>query len=308
MRSLVTGGAGFIGSHLAAALAARGDDVLVFDNLSTGSRDNLAGIDARLIVGDIRDGEALEQTMQGVERVFHLAAMISVPVSMEQPQECYAINLQGSLNVLESARRAGVGRVVLSSSAAVYGGLEGEVSEDSPLHPVSPYAASKLAMEQAAALYAEVYALPTVALRYFNVYGPGQSPDSPYAAAIPKFIQRMLAGEAPLIFGDGKQTRDFVYVEDVVAANLLASEAEDVAGAVFNIAGGTSRPLLELLDELQTLLPAARAPEFGLERPGDVRFSAANLRKAEQALGYRTQYALRRGLEDTIQWFREGRQ
>lgn len=307
MRSLVTGGAGFIGSHLAAALAARDDDVLVYDDLSTGRRDNLIGIDARLVVGDIRDGEALAQAMQGVERVFHLAAMISVPESMQRPLECYAVNLQGSLNVLDSAMRADVQRVVLSSSAAVYGGLEGEVSETSPVHPVSPYAASKLAMERAAALFAEIYALPTVVLRYFNVYGPGQSPDSPYAAAIPRFIQRMLAGEAPQVYGDGEQTRDFVYVEDVVLANLLAAEAEGVEGGVFNIAGGRSLSLLDLLAELESILPDAQSPEFGPERAGDVRFSAADIRKAGEALGYHPRYAMRRGLEDTLQWFREGR-
>ena len=307
MRSLITGGAGFIGSHLAAALAARGDEVIILDNLSTGRRSNLDGIDAELVVGDIRDGTAVHDSMRGVERVFHLAAMISVPESMQYPLECYAVNLTGSIGVLEEARLSGVHRVVLSSSAALYGGLEGEVSEDSPLHPVSPYSASKLAMENAASLYTNIFALETVVLRYFNVYGPGQSPDSPYAAAIPNFSKRILQGLPPIVYGDGKQTRDFVYVKDVVQANLLASTAAGADGEIFNIAGGSSVSLLELLDAMHSIWPDALPPQFEPERAGDVRFSAADIRKAQTSLGYRPAYDIQAGLADTIQWLSEGR-
>jgi len=306
MRSLVTGGAGFIGSHLAQALLEAGDEVVVLDNLSTGDTRRLEGFPIDFIEGDIRDSEVVRRAMAGVQRVFHLAAMISVPESLQRPQECYAINLEGSLVILEAARTAEVERVVLSSSAAVYGGLEGEVSEDSPLHSLSPYAASKQAMEQAATLYADIYGLPTVSLRYFNVYGPGQSPDSAYAAAIPAFIQRLLSSKPPLVYGDGRQTRDFVFVKDVVAANLLAASTSLDGGNVCNIARGESMSLLQLLTILEELIPDGRPPEFMPERPGDVRHSAANIQKARASLGYRPNVDMRAGLVHTIQWFREG--
>jgi len=304
MRSLVTGGAGFIGSHLVKGLIEAGDEVVVLDNLSTGQLKNLEGLPIDFIEGDIRDADAVHAAMAGVQRVFHLAAMISAPESMKQPQKCYEINLSGSLQVLEEARQSGVECVVLSSSAALYGGLEGEVSEESPLHPLSPYAASKLAMEQAATLYSDIYALKTIILRYFNVYGPGQSPDSPYAAAIPSFIQCILRSQPPIIFGDGEQTRDFVFVKDIVRANLMAAEAGE--RGMYNIASGNSVTLLELLAVLHDLIPESLPPVFKPVRPGDVRLSAASIKKAQSSLGYRPTYDMRTGLVDTIQWFREG--
>jgi UDP-glucose 4-epimerase len=303
-KALVTGGAGFIGSHLVRALLARGDQVCVLDDLSTGRQANLAGLDLKLIIGDVRDFVTVSEAMADVDLVFHQAAMISVPASMEDPLNCYAINLQGSLYVLWAAHQAGVSRVVLASSAAVYGETTGKVSETVPTSPLSTYATSKLAMEQAARLFTLSYDLPTVSLRYFNVYGPRQSPDSPYAAAIPIFIDAMLAGEAPEIYGDGQQRRDFVFVEDVVRANILASEQDGAIGGVFNIGGGNSISILDLVHTLQRFFPVAPSPTFGPPRAGDIRFSQADMTRAEKALGYRPKIDLEQGLHTTVQWFR----
>lgn len=301
--ALVTGGAGFIGSHLARALLARGDHVRVLDDLSTGFEENLSGLDVEMIVGDIRDERIIRECMVGIDHVFHLAAWISVPASMTEPRECYAVNLMGSLNVLTAAQEADVSGVVLASSAAVYGETTGRVSESTPTSPLSPYAGSKLAMESAARLFATSYQLPTTSLRYFNVYGPRQSPDSPYAAAIPLFIGAMLSGKTAQIFGDGEQTRDFVFVEDVVRANLLAIEKMGSGGEVFNISGGGSVSILELVHSLQQILPNALPPEHAPPRPGDIRFSEADIKVAGKALGYRPTIDLLEGLESTIQWF-----
>jgi UDP-glucose 4-epimerase len=302
---LVTGGAGFIGSHLVRALVSQGDRVRVFDNLTTGRRDHLEGVEAELIVGDIRDLEELEGATRGTEAVYHLAAMISVAETMADPLTCYEVNLRGSLNVLEAARLVGVRAVVLASSAAVYGGTEGRVREALPARPISPYGATKLAMEEAAALFARAYGLPTVSLRLFNVYGPRQSPDSPYAAVIPRFIRRLLE-ESPLtIDGDGKQTRDFVYVDDVVRAMRLAAEKAAGATGPFNVGTGSSTSVQALADRLQALIPGRPAPTHGPPRPGDIRHSASDIRLAKAALGYRPEVALERGLRVTVQWFRE---
>ncbi len=302
--ALVTGGAGFIGSHLVRALLERGDQVRVLDDLSTGREEYLSGLDLDLIVGDIRDLRTVHQAMEGVNLVFHLAALISVPASIEDPLDCYAVNLNGSLNMLWAAHKAGVRRFVLASSAAVYGESEGKVDESAPTHPLSPYATSKLAMEQAAQLFATTSGLRTVSLRCFNIYGPRQSPDSPYAAAIPIFIQTMIESQPPTIDGDGKQTRDFVYVEDVVRAFLMAAERHEVAGEVFNIGGGGSISILDLVHTLQQLIPNTPAPIFGPPRPGDIRFSEADISHAERALGYRPTIDLKQGLQTTVQWFR----
>ncbi len=305
--ALVTGGAGFIGSHLARALVSRGDRVTVLDDLSTGSRDNLAGADARLIEGDVQDPEAVAAAMRDVELVFHHAALISVAESMQDPPTCYQTNLAGSVNVLWAAHQAGVRRVVLASSAAVYGEAEGPVGEAGPLNPISPYAASKVAMEEAGQLFARTYGLPTVSLRYFNVYGPRQRADSPYAAVIPIFIEQMLAGEAVTIHGDGQQSRDFVFVDDVVRANLLAADLPAAQSGIFNIAGGSSVSVEQLAHMLRGLIPGVPEPVRGPSRPGDIRFSAADLRRSSQALGYRPATGLERGLQQTVEWFRAGR-
>ena len=304
---LVTGGAGFIGSHLVRGLLDRGDRVRILDNLSTGSKANLAGLNVEFIEGDIRDATVIQKCIKNVDTVFHLAALISVPGSMEDPLTCYEVNLNGSLNVLMQASQAGVRRVVLASSAAVYGESESPVAENHPKNPQSPYAASKLAMEQAAELFSRSFGLETVSLRYFNVYGPRQSPDSPYAAAIPMFIQAMLAGEPATIHGDGRQTRDFVYVGDVVEAMLLAADGDSVDGRVFNIAGGKSVPIIELVEILQRFFPKTPDPVFGPPRQGDLRFSAADISRAERALGYRPRIDLQEGLGITVEWFRSRR-
>ncbi len=305
---LVTGGAGFIGSHLVRGLLDRGDRVRVLDNLSTGSKANLAGLDVEFIEGDICDAAVVQESIKDVDTIFHLAAFISVPGSMEDPLTCYAVNLNGSLNALMQAGQARVRRVVLASSAAVYGESESTVTENHPLNPQSPYAASKLAMEQAAKLFSQSFNLETICLRYFNVYGPRQSPDSPYAAAIPKFIEAMLAGEPATIHGDGWQTRDFVYVRDVVEAMLLAADGDSINGRVFNIAGGISVPIIELVEILKRFFPETPDPVFGPPRQGDLRFSAADISLSERALGYRPRIDLLEGLRITVEWFRSRRE
>lgn len=300
---LVTGGAGFIGSHLAARLAMRGDAVRIFDNFSTGHKANVIAIGGRveIVRGDLRDEEAVRRAMDGVSVVFHQAADPSVPRSIDDPRTCYDINVLGTLNVLLAARDAGVRRVVFASSCAVYG--------DSPIlpkseqlapEPASPYAASKLAGEELCTVFARVWGLETVSLRYFNVYGPRQDPKSAYAPVIPRFLQALLRGERPVIYGDGGQTRDFVYVGDVVQANLLAAEAPGIAGRVFNIAAGRSVSLYQLLLLMADLLGVPPKAEHLPPRPGDVRHSAADIRAARQALGYEPMVRLEEGLESTI--------
>ncbi len=303
--ALVTGGAGFIGSHLVEALVRQGVRVRVLDNLSTGRREHLAGLDVEWFVADVRNSEEVRRATWGAEHVFHLAAMISVAETMSDPLACYAVNLIGSLHVLESARAAGVKRVVLASSAAVYGDAGGKVAEASTTRPRSPYGASKLAMEQAAQFYGEAYDLPTTCLRFFNVYGPRQRADSPYAAVIPQFIDGMLQGQPPAIHGDGCQTRDFVNVRDVVRACLLAAEKGPGKGEALNIGSGRSVSILDLYRALQRLIPGIGAPSFGPPRPGDIRNSCADLRRARRALGYRPEVDLAAGLRSTIESFQE---
>jgi UDP-glucose 4-epimerase len=301
MRCLVTGGAGFIGSHLVHALAARGLEVRVLDNLSSGTRSNLEGAAAELVIGDVMDFEATASAARGAEVVFHMAAMISVPASMDDPLRTYRENVLGSLNVLEAARRAGGRRVVLSSSCAVYGAADHPSAESDPVQPRSPYAASKVAMEDLGRLYAEVYRLSTVSLRYFNVYGPRQSPASPYAAVIPIFVHEMLEGRSPVIHGDGEQSRDFVYVDDVVQANLLAAEAVGDIPGVVNVGTGRALTIRQLAQALAEALPDAPPATFGPPRPGDVHASRSNPRLAHDKLGFRAAYDLQQGLRHTVE-------
>jgi nucleoside-diphosphate-sugar epimerase len=304
-RVLVTGGAGFIGSHLVRRLADDGAEVVVLDNLSGGSAANLEGANCRLIEDDILNQPAVQLAAEGADLVFHLAAMVSVPQSIQDPVACYDTNLMGSLNVLRAANRAGVRRVVLSSSCAVYGEQVGSISESAPTSPMSPYAAAKWAMEVAGQIFNSAYELPTVSLRYFNVYGPRQSPQSEYSAAIPQFIQAMLGGQAPTIFGDGQQTRDFVFVDDVVQANLLAAESLGAPGGVFNIGGGQAVSVLELVDRLRSMIPGAPEARFAPRRVGDIRYSQADLGRASTALGYRPTVDLHTGLRATVAWFQD---
>lgn len=303
--ALVTGGAGFIGSHVARALRASGVSVRVIDNLSTGSRANLAGLDVALIEADIRDAEACRRACQDVDAVFHLAAYISVPGSIADPVTADAINLGGTLNLLLAARDCGVRRLVFSSSAAVYGDTPlVPTPEDALPKPLSPYGVEKLYGEHMARIFWELHGLETVCLRYFNVYGPRQNPRSEYAAVIPRFIERMLAGEAPTIFGDGGQTRDFLFVEDVARANLLAASAEGVAGEVINVAGGAAVSVNELAEALLTATGATVPVLHGPERAGDIRHSCARTDKARTLLRFEPAVSLADGLARTVAYYR----
>jgi UDP-glucose 4-epimerase len=304
MRILVTGGAGFIGSHIVEALLQRGDTVRVLDNFSTGFRENLkAGNDTvEILEGDLRDKQAVQAAVQGVDQVFHLAAFISVPQSMQDPETCFAVNIGGTSTLLEASRRAGVRKVVISSSTAVYGDTSVfPTTEETPLLPLSPYALSKQINELFAQLYTHSLGLPVTALRYYNVYGPRQRPDSDYAAAIPIFIRKLVAGEPITIFGDGKQSRDFIFVKDVVRANLLAAESES-AGEAYNICTGQETTLLTLLEEMSEISPHQPEVVFGPPRPGDIYRSAGSPEKALKSLGFRAETSLSNGLANTMQW------
>ncbi len=306
MQALVTGGAGFIGSHIVEELLGQGHRVRVLDNFSSGKRQNLEGLNGRLEVleGDLRDPQALRAAVRGTELVFHLAAFVSVPQSMADPETCFAVNVAGTVALFEAARRAGVRKVVLSSSTAVYGDTETfPITEDASLRPLSPYAASKEVNELYAALYTRTFALPVVALRYFNVYGPRQRPDSDYAAAVPIFVRRLVAGEPIAIFGDGKQTRDFIFVKDVVRANLLAAVSE-AAGEAFNVCTGRETSLLDLLEELSELAPRQPEVRFESPRPGDIYRSFGSPEKAAAGLGFRAQVSLAQGLAETVKWMK----
>ena len=307
---LVTGGAGFIGSHLAEGLLDRGEQVRIFDNFSTGRRENVEPLLNRwsgsleLIEADLRDYAALESAMEGVEGIFHVAALPSVSRSVEDPFETTEVNVMGTLNCLMAARQAEVRRVVYSSSSSVYGNAERvPTSEEHRCDPRSPYAASKLAGEVYCRVFAELYPLEAVSLRYFNVFGPRQDLHSEYAAVIPKFITRALAGLPLTIHGDGHQTRDFTFVGDVVEANLLAMDIEGVSGQIFNIACGRQISIMELAEVLGELLGAELLTEFARPRSGDIRFSQASIELATGAMGYRPLVPLREGLKETIPHF-----
>ncbi|MBS1250832.1 MAG: UDP-N-acetylglucosamine 4-epimerase [Chloroflexi bacterium] len=306
-RCLVTGGAGFIGSTLVRALLTRGDSVRVLDNFSTGKRENLASIapEIEVLEGDIREFDHVKEAVRGVDYVFHLAAFISVALSMEKPHTCLDTNVQGTLNVLAAAQEAGVKRAILSSSAAVYGDNEQmPLTEKSQLTSLSPYAASKQVNETYANLYTRAFGLNVVALRYFNVYGPRQSPESDYAAVIPIFIHKLLAGEAPTIDGDGGQSRDFVYVEDIARANLLAQTAESGPGRVFNICTGHEISVLTLMETLREIIPNSPQPAFGPKRPGDIYRSLGDPSLAAEVLGFQPQITLAEGLAKTVAWMK----
>ena len=306
MRALVTGGAGFIGSHIVEELLRSGASVRVLDNFSSGKRENLETFqgDLEILAGDLRDAEAIKAAMRDVELVFHLAAFISVPQSMLEPENCFAINVAGTVTLLEAAHQAGVRKVVVSSSAAVYGNTDKfPIDEQTPIMPLSPYALSKHVNELYARLYTQTFNLPVTALRYFNVYGPRQNPNSAYSAAISIFTQRLVNGEPITIYGDGKQSRDFIFVKDVVRANLQAAES-DAAGQAFNICTGQETTLLDLLEELSELSP--RQPEVRFEAPrlGDIYRSKGNPEKAAAALDFRAETSLANGLAQTVAWMK----
>jgi UDP-glucose 4-epimerase len=304
---LVTGGAGFIGSHLVEALVRLGHDVTVLDNLSTGKIENLASVQGhiRFITGDVRDYDTVSNACAGCEFVFHEAAHVSVAESVEVPQKTIAINVDGTLNVLLAASRKGVKRFIFASSSSVYGDTDVLPQKETMLpSPVSPYAASKISGEHLCQAFSRSYGIETVSLRYFNVFGPRQDPNSPYAAVIPKFISALVKGEAPIIFGTGKQSRDFVYVDNVVSANILAMTADAVSGAVFNIGSGEEYDLLTLLDVVSKETKQNIAPVFSKPRPGDVFRTRASIELAQQRLGYKVIVPFNDGLIRTVAWFK----
>jgi UDP-glucose 4-epimerase len=311
MRVLVTGGAGFIGSHLVRACLEAGDRVRVLDDFSTGREANLRDVraDVELLRGSVADFARVQAAVEGCEVVYHQAALPSVPRSIEEPLESHAANATGTLHVLEAARRSGVRRVVYAASSSAYGDTEVlPKTESMPTRPLSPYALQKLVGEEYARQYTQLFSLETASLRYFNVFGPRQDPNSPYAAVIPLFTRAAARGERPRIFGDGQQSRDFTYVADVVAANLAAARGpRESAGEVFNVACGGRVTLLELLERICKALDRPPIePIFEPPRAGDVRHSQADVSKARRLLGWSARVSLDEGLRETARSILEG--
>jgi len=312
MKALVTGGAGFIGSHLAEALCRRGAQVVVLDDLSLGTIANLdwrrAGDALEFVEGDFNDEAVLRKLLPGCAWVFHHGALPSVPLSVNQPLESNRQNLESTLKLLVAARDAKVKRFLFASSSAIYGDSAVEKKHESlPPNPLSPYALQKYASEKYGQLFHQLYGLETVSLRYFNIFGPRQSFDSPYSGVIAKFCTATLAGQSPTIFGNGRQSRDFTYVENAVAANLLAAEApaEKAAGKVFNVAGGRSISLLQLVEELNRLTGRQLQPRFEPARAGDVRTSLADISAVRRELNYEVKVNWQEGLRRTLDFYRE---
>ncbi len=311
---LVTGGAGFIGSHIAERLLREGARVRIMDNYSTGRRENLIGIAGengsalQVVEADLRDAAAVRSAVEGVTHVVHQAALASVQRSVLDPGPTHDVNATGTLELLLAARDAGVKRYVFAGSSSVYGDQpELPKRESMAPGPLSPYALSKSVGESYARLFFSLYGLETVTLRYFNVFGPRQNPDSQYAAVIPLFVRAALSGEAPTIYGDGRQTRDFTYIDNVVEANLLALSRPGVGGSVFNIACGDRISLLDLLGEIGRITGRALTPNFEAPRAGDVRDSQAAIDEARERLGYAPRVTLADGLERTVAWVRASR-
>ena len=303
---LVTGGAGFIGSHIAERLVRDGHTVRVLDDFSSGKESNLDSFrkDLEIIKGDIRDADVVKRATRGVEIVFHEAALGSVPRSVVDPLTTHEVNMTGTLNVFLAARDAGVKRVVYASSSSVYG--ETPVlpkREDMIPQPLSPYALSKLVGEHYSSVFKQIYGFEIVSLRYFNIFGPRQDPESQYAAVLPRFVTALLGGKAPVVYGDGLQS-DFTYVENVVNANLLASEADGIAGRAFNVACGGRYTLLDLLARLKSILGTGIEPIHEAARAGDVRDSQASIEAAERGFGYRVSVDFDEGVRRTVEWYR----
>ena len=282
-------------------------EVKILDNFSTGKRENIADFEKQieLIEGDLRDASKVNEAVRGVDIIFHEAAFVSVPQSMGEPQNCFDVNVTGTSMLFDAARRAGVKRAVFATSAAVYGdSTEMPLTEETPLRPLSPYAASKRVDEIYGQLYTTSFGLDVVALRYFNVYGPRQRPDSMYAAAVPIFIRRLLDGKGVTIYGDGGQTRDLINVRDVVRANLVASEHPAAPGQIFNICTGIETRIIDLVEVLQDLFPSAPAPTFAPVRSGDIYRSIGSPQKAADLIGFRAEVTLDQGLKEAAEWMR----
>jgi UDP-glucose 4-epimerase len=307
MKCLVTGGAGFIGSHIVTALVERGDTVRALDNLSTGSRKNLVHLagNVELIEADLLDRAQVDRAVLGVEVVFHQAAMASVPRSLQQPLESHAACATGTLQILDAARRAGVRRVVYAGSSSAYGNEPYSAKRETDLpSPLSPYAAGKLAGEAYCRAFTASFGLETVVIRYFNVFGPRQDPNGEYSAVIPKFVVAMLAGKRPTIFGNGRQSRDFTYVENVVRGNLAAAEQAAAAGRILNVACGRQYDLLELIASINRVLGTKIEPVFAPARAGDVLESLADISTAREVLGYEPTIDFDEGLRRSIDYYK----
>jgi len=308
MKYLVTGGAGFIGSNLVKKLLEIGEDVRILDNFATGKRENVLPLinnpHLTLIEGDLRSFHIVRTAVKGVDYILHQGALPSVPRSINDPITTNDVNILGTLNILEAAKEFGVKRVVCASSSSIYGNSETLPKiETMPVNPMSPYALTKYAQERYCQIYYNLYGLETVALRYFNVFGPKQDPTSQYSAVIPKFIKLMREDKEPVIYGDGTQSRDFTYVDNVVYANLLACNAEKAAGEVINIACGESYTLRDLVKMINEILGKNIEPKFAPERPGDVKHSWAGIDKAKELLGYGVKVDFKEGLARTIEFF-----
>ena len=304
-RVLVTGGAGFIGSHLCRRLVCEGHEVRALDNLSSGRRDNLGDADVDLMVGDLRDPSTAGLAVEDAEIVLHHAAIASVQYSVEQPLDEQQVNVVGTLRLLEAARHAGVRRFVFAASAAAYG-IDPTVPkrEEMTALPVSPYGLSKVVGEHYCRVWSHVYGLETVCLRYFNIFGPRQDPASPYSGVISIFARLMIDGVAPTIHGDGEQSRDFTCVDNVVAANLAAMAAPVAAGEVYNIGTGRGVTVNELVASLNQILGSDLVPQYGPSRVGDVRVSVADIGRARRDLGYEPRVGFEEGLQQTVDWMR----
>jgi len=306
MNYLITGGAGFIGSNIAGHLAEQGEQVRILDNFSTGRKENIAGLPktVEVIDGSITDYWIVVKAVEGMDYVLHQAALPSVPRSVADPLTSNAVNINGTLNLLEASRAAGVKKFVMASSSSIYG-----ESEELPKHegmepsPLSPYAVTKLTAEHYCRIYWELYRFPTVSLRYFNIFGPRQDPGSEYAAVVPKFITALLNGQRPTVFGDGEQSRDFTYIDNCVQANILAATDKEMVGDQFNVACGGQFTLNQLLDKLREIIGSDIKAHYEAERPGDIRHSYAAVDKIKQ-YGYDPQVAFEEGLRRTVKFFR----
>jgi len=305
---LVTGGAGFIGSNIVRRLVADGKKVRVFDDFSTGKQENLDGLqDVDLVKGSLTDQAAIREALKDVKYILHQGAIPSVPRSVDDPIKSNEVNINGTLNLLVAAREAWVKRVVYAASSSAYGDTETLPKVETMAgDPLSPYGVGKYTGELYARVFAKIYGLETVSLRYFNIFGPRQDPASEYAAVIPKFIQAMLRGEAPTIYGDGEQTRDFTYIDNAVEANLLACKSDQVGrGEVINIACGERYSLNQLVGELNDILGTSISSVYSDPKPGDVKHSLADIERAKNLLGYQVKVGFREGLEHTVEWFKK---